>query len=675
MNDRLVLAGPILRRCESDRIHIWIATGREALARALIFDLSSGEPRHIGGGTGDVVRLGPNLYVHLIAATPDTPPFPTERLLGYDIALRCGDEEVRLNEAGLPGSLAAITYDDLPLPSFFISPAGRELRVLHGSCRLLHGRGPDALALADRVVADHAQDLERRPSTLFLTGDQIYGDDVADALIGHLTGVGAQLIGEHDETSLPEIERLTDVPVGERKDLIKERACFTSHAGENHLMSFGEFVAMYLVVWNEGNWPDDLPEFDAVFSDKSGLRDLATRRKFKADVGALNEAKATLWRVRRLLANTSTYMIFDDHDVTDDWNLTRKWHYDVKRSPLGRRIVANALLAFWAFQGWGNDPTASTRLADDIRTALDDPNRMDELMWSHEKWSFSTPTTPPIVVLNTRTRRTYDSDEGAARLIGADELDRIKDLISRSGYEPGDPLVLVSATPVFALEMAERRQKFLRGKVGPYEVDLEAWHDNLCGLVDLMHLFVDEVGAESVVILSGDVHYGMSLDVGFSIGGRSVRIVQLVSSSLKHGGRISKRVLNVLGRGLLRDHIRVGWEHPPREMKSSGLRGRIAQRAANTDEWNEDSPVFLSPTIARQLRISVESDLREERAYVKTSGARRVRLVGEHNVGLVVIAHDRVRQELLCDAPSGIDTYATELRLTRDPTPASGAKR
>lgn len=670
MNDRLLLAGPILRRCDSDRIHIWIATGREALARALIFDLSSGEPRPVGGGTGGVVRLGPNLYVHLIAATPDRAPFPADRLLGYDIAFRCGEEEVTLDDAGLPGGLKAITYDDLPLPSFSIGAGGRDLLVLHGSCRLLHGRGPDALALADRAVADHARDLERRPSALFLTGDQIYGDDVADALIGHLTELGSELMGEHDGTSLPGIERLTDIPVGRRKDLIKERAYFTSHAGENHLMSLGEFVAMYLVAWNEANWPDAFPEFDSVFSDKSGLKDLATRRRFKADIGALNEAKATLRGVRRLLANTSTYMIFDDHDVTDDWNLTRKWHDDVKSSPLGRRIVANALLAYWSFQGWGNDPAETAGLADEIRTTLDDPDRMDELMWSHKDWSFSAPTTPPIVVLNTRSRRTYDSDEGAARLIGKDELDRTKDLISRAGYQPGDPLVLVSATPVFALEMAERRQKFLRGKVGPYEIDLEAWHDNLCGLVDLMHLLVDEVKAESVIILSGDVHYGMSLDVGFSIAGRSVRILQLVSSSLKHGGRISKRILDILGRGLLRDHVRVGWEHPPREMKSSGLRGRVAQRAANTDEWNEDSPVLLSPTTARQLRISVEPDLREERTYVKTNGARRVRLVGEHNVGLVIISHDRVRQALLCDAPSGVETYATELSLTGDPMPA-----
>ena len=49
-------------------------------------------------------------------------------------------------------------------------------------------------------------------------------------------------------------------------------------------------------------------------------------------------------------------MIFDDHDVTDDWNLSLKWRQDVKSFKLGRRIVANGLMAFWLCQGYGNDP-------------------------------------------------------------------------------------------------------------------------------------------------------------------------------------------------------------------------------------------------------------------------------------------------------------------------------
>jgi hypothetical protein len=33
-----------------------------------------------------------------------------------------------------------------------------------------------------------------------------------------------------------------------------------------------------------------------------------------------------------------------------------EWHEGVKASDCGKQIVANGFAAFWAFQGWGNDP-------------------------------------------------------------------------------------------------------------------------------------------------------------------------------------------------------------------------------------------------------------------------------------------------------------------------------
>ncbi|MGH8065263.1 MAG: hypothetical protein ACRERE_08505 [Candidatus Entotheonellia bacterium] len=64
----------------------------------------------------------------------------------------------------------------------------------------------------------------------------------------------------------------------------------------------------------------------------------------------------TLPKVRRALANVPTYMMFDDHDVTDDWYPDPMWRDRVLTSPLGRTIVRNGILAYALFQGWGNDP-------------------------------------------------------------------------------------------------------------------------------------------------------------------------------------------------------------------------------------------------------------------------------------------------------------------------------
>lgn len=63
-----------------------------------------------------------------------------------------------------------------------------------------------------------------------------------------------------------------------------------------------------------------------------------------------------LARVRRALANIATYMMFDDHEVTDDWHLTREWVHRAYSLPMGRRVMQNALSAFAVFQAWGNTP-------------------------------------------------------------------------------------------------------------------------------------------------------------------------------------------------------------------------------------------------------------------------------------------------------------------------------
>ena len=63
-------------------------------------------------------------------------------------------------------------------------------------------------------------------------------------------------------------------------------------------------------------------------------------------------------RVKRLLANIPSYMVFDDHDITDDWNITPRWAKQTRASALGRAVLRNGLAACTLFQSWGNDPRA-----------------------------------------------------------------------------------------------------------------------------------------------------------------------------------------------------------------------------------------------------------------------------------------------------------------------------
>ena len=632
---------------------IWAATSTpvEVVGRIYKIDLGSGSAtEEVASATAERRRLGDKLFVHLVEATAPEGELPLDELLGYDLEL----DGAGLRELGLLEGPGRVAYGTLSLPTFFIRGSLPTLRVFHGSCRLLHGKGEDALSGADEFLSRRALDVTQRPGALFLTGDQIYADDVAGPMAAHLRGLARELIGEGEPSSVPGISSLDEVPLYDRKSLACEEAQFTSEKPSNHLMSFGEFTAMYLMAWNEGNWPMPFPEASEVVPSSAGLGVAVAknRRKYHGEVKDLERARAALPAVRRVLANLATYMCFDDHDTTDDWNITSVWRSAVHQSPTGRRVVSNALAAFWAFQGWGNDPSLfsdsfKTTIAGFVSGVEDiSADAFEGEVLAFDSWSFLAPTMPPTLVLDTRTQRSFDGPEGAAHLVGAHGLARVKRLLTSLNLDEGEPVIFVSPVPVCGLELQERRQKFLVKKVGPYQIDFEAWQSNLSGFIELMDCLVVEMGLSRCVFLSGDVHYGLNLRFEFSIEGRELRITQLVSSGLKHSGIASRSALYMLGHLVREQHKRVGWRHPP-ELTGSEVKKRSLSRPANTDEWSNNAPVFLSPSRAEALGIKQEPDFTEQRNYIRPSGRSSSVLVGENNIGLVSISSTEIEHRLL----------------------------
>ncbi len=656
-----LLAGPILRRVDPRGVCVWIATSEPVAASLWVYRAGHQDDGAVGGGAAVSVRLGQRLWVHLLTARPSGQRFPTDELLTYDLELQrpASGWSGRLAELGLLDGANTLAYPGVGLPSLFVRQGGGPLRVLHGSCRKLHGKGQDALLCADELLEHTSADLAQRPSALFLTGDQIYGDDVAAALGCYLHRLGSWLAGRAEQ--IPGIPPQALEGVGGRQRWVHEQAGFTSPRAANHLATFGEFAAAYLLAFADTLWPGDTGQLATLAEQASPRMGPRARRRLRTRVKDLDTARKALPRVRRVLANVPTYMVFDDHDVTDDWNLTRRWRDRVASSPAGRRIVANALAAFWAFQGWGNDPGGFD--ADFTRTIEAHlgggghdqavAERFDRILWGFDRWSFAAPTRPPAICLDTRTQRAYDSDEGAARLVGPAGLDRVGALISRSGHRPDEPLLLVSATPVCGLEVQERRQKFLAKRLGPYLVDFEGWHSSLHGLVDLMRFLAATPGGQTAVVLSGDVHYAMTVEVRFTVGDATVHLAQLVSSGLKHSGTISKRLLGLLGRLNRRHHQRVGWASPP-EIRHPGtrmgiLKRRLLLRPVNTDAWVDDggAPVFLAPSLAHKLGVIQPPEYREVRAYLRPDGPSSSPLIGENNLGVVVLDGDRITHRIL----------------------------
>ena len=71
------------------------------------------------------------------------------------------------------------------------------------------------------------------------------------------------------------------------------------------------------------------------------------------------------------MAHVPSLMIFDDHDVTDDWNLTADWERCAYGHPFSKRIIGNALVAYLLCQGWGNAPDKLNPLLHQVGTLFD----------------------------------------------------------------------------------------------------------------------------------------------------------------------------------------------------------------------------------------------------------------------------------------------------------------
>jgi hypothetical protein len=226
--------------------------------------------------------------------------------------------------------------------------------------------------------------------------------------------------------------------------------------------------------------------------------------------------------------------------------------------------------------------------------------------------------------------------------------------------------------PVYGLALHERAQKVLKNMLGSYAIDLEEWQSNLQGLVDFMMFLIDELQLPSCLCLSGDVHYGMNLQVAFSWKDKGLPITQLVSSAQKHAGVLSKTALNLLGKIVPTTHERIGWDRPPRSARATTI-SRLLRHPVHPKAWSDEAPVFLTPRHARQLRIQEPPEYREHRQYVSAAGPRTLTILGDNNVGLVSITGDEVIHQLLCPTGGEVRIYTAIMRM-RPTTPHAHQK-
>jgi hypothetical protein len=366
----MVLAGPILRKTTRTSVTVWLALKTRARVTLTITDEQG---KLVMTGDEDTVEVGTNLHIVAVTGKPVSERLSEGVVYHYDLVFDTGTNSVPFSTAT---DNARLGYDASKKPSFSLPPADlNRLRILQGSCRMPHANGRDTLPLIDDLIATTASNAYARPHQLLMTGDQIYADDVSQALLLMLIEASDVLLGWTEAIPIPGSALFAPpLPAGTRMlvlggpDMGKlggVTAGFTSVDLHSHLMSLGEYLCMYLFVWSDVLWPDSLPTSAQVMEpiyDRFGRETAwqwyprSNERTISDETTVVAAFAKTLWQVRRVLANVPSYMVFDDHEVTDDWNMTRNFCADVYGHDLGKRIVQNALVAYSLCQHWGNAP-------------------------------------------------------------------------------------------------------------------------------------------------------------------------------------------------------------------------------------------------------------------------------------------------------------------------------
>jgi hypothetical protein len=243
--------------------------------------------------------------------------------------------------------------------------------------------------------------------------------------------------------------------------------------------------------------------------------------------------------IRWLLSTVPSAMIFDDHDVHDDWNTSSAWLEEMRAKSWWERRVSSALASYWVYQHLGNlspDKIAERGLLDRVKSEPDAGRMLHEWArqadWGSEgrRWSYSRDLGETrLVVLDSREGRVLD--EKPRRMFDDEEWEWLQEVIT------GDVrhLLVADTLPIFlphAVHLLESWDDAVaagawsRLMKGPGErirrsLDQEHWgafphsFDRMVELIEAVASGRKGKPPASIVTLGGDVHHAYLARVSF----------------------------------------------------------------------------------------------------------------------------------------------------------------
>lgn len=293
-----------------------------------------------------------------------------------------------------------------------------------------------------------------------------------DTLLTRRTNSGAH--GEADDEkrsrqtleALPAVKRLQAVAEPMRAFMPHWNAGFSTALRANPMAR--RFLNHNFLLWNIPVFAEQLPTLsDANVS--AGVRTPQGRGHPSAEAGRhaadfaeyaylYERAWSSSRPVRVLMAQLPSFLMFDDHEATDDWNFSVEWvrmlHNRKDDWRMWPKTLTDALAAYWVYQGWGNKALSAWDKADPRIKALAEAQSAgkdalpalrrvihaacfahapsNDLKAAYQAglgldWHYKLPFDPPFLVPDCRTRK---------RLVPADDALRVIDHAAAPAKRP-----------------------------------------------------------------------------------------------------------------------------------------------------------------------------------------------------------------------------------------------
>jgi hypothetical protein len=373
----------------------------------------------------------------------------------------------------------------------------------------------------------------------------------------------------------------------------------------------------------EGQWPDALVLLgDQVYADEvtpatkawmAARRDLARPPGAQAaDFEEYTRLYLESWsdpQVRWLMSTVPSSMVFDDHEMIDDWNTSAAWRAETTPTDWWHRRICGGLVSYWVYQHLGNlSPNELAENAtwqaiqrsgsDDAGPMLDEMARAADVEPHTVRWSYVRHWgSARLIMVDSRAGRVLDEDD--RKILDDEEFAWVDAAVQNAVTDGVDHLLIGTSLPwllphsVHDLErwnetLSVRHHGKPLGRLAEklrQAADLEHWAAFGQSFERLGRTLVSlgrgELGRPPVtaLVLSGDVHHAYAAEL-VAPGGLDTRVHQLTVSPLHNSAPHAIEI-----------GFQVGWSRWARAL-TGGLRA-LARVPRSPLQWRKQAGPFF----------------------------------------------------------------------------------